>query len=178
MTGLTIKAAVKTFFDPSKAVTLAERQEQKRLMYAANYVKRVAQNSIKERRKKVKDLTDKEREEYRRAAYVAKVTGQPKPKLPRSKDASPPGSAFYSQTGLLKRFLFASYDPATRSAVIGPAKLNKPGLQPRTLELGGSSEIRTRNKRRQVHIAPRPYMNPALTRSQPKLLSLFANSVQ
>lgn len=177
MTGLSINAAVKTFFDPSKATTLVERQEQKRLMHAANYVKRTAQNSIKEKRKKVKELTDDERTEYRRAAYVAKVTGEPKPKLPRSKVASSPGSAPHSQTGLLKRFLFASYDPRRRAAVIGPAKLNKPHAQPRTLELGGNTEVGRGSKARRVRVAPRPYMNPALVKSRPRLLSLFAQSV-
>jgi hypothetical protein len=65
---------------------------------------------------------------------------------------SPPGSPPHSHTGLLKDLLFYSFDPATDTVVIGPAKLNQVNLDgdgqpvsgtvPQVLEYGGKIGVR------------------------------------
>lgn len=64
----------------------------------------------------------------------------------KRKKTSQPGSPPSSHTGLLKRFIFYSYDRLRRSVVIGPIRLNaRSGLNqgakgrtiPQTLEYGG-----------------------------------------
>lgn len=74
---------------------------------------------------------------------------------------SEPGRPPSSHTGLLKQFIYFSYDPAARSVVIGPAKLNRPGEAPRLLEEGGATNLRLRGRTFRAVYAPRPYMQPA-----------------
>lgn len=62
--------------------------------------------------------------------------------------ASKPGEPPMLRTGLLKRFLFYGYDKASRSVVIGPAKLARTADAPQVLEYGGSSAILVRSKKR------------------------------
>ncbi len=67
--------------------------------------------------------------------------------LPRRKKASKPGRPPSNVTGLLKRFIFFSYDPIEQSVIIGPAKTNQlffnsdgqpvKGTVPEALEYGG-----------------------------------------
>jgi len=102
--------------------------------------------------------------------------------LRRKKGAAPPGQPPHSHTGLLKRFLYFAYEPASDSVVIGPAKLNKPGAAPRVLEHGGKALIQQRRRgkvvRRRVSIEARPFMGPALEKERPKLPKLWAGSVR
>ena len=51
------------------------------------------------------------------------------------KKPSEPGQPPSSHTGLLRRFIFFSYEPRQRSVVIGPARLNKTGDAPRAMKL-------------------------------------------
>lgn len=102
--------------------------------------------------------------------------------LRRRKGAAPPGQPPHSHTGLLKRFLYFAYEPASDSVVIGPAKLNKPGAAPRVLEHGGKTLIHQRQRgkvvRRRVSIEARPFMGPALEKERPRLPKLWAGSVR
>ena len=102
--------------------------------------------------------------------------------LRRRKGPAPPGQPPHSHTGLLKRFLYFAYEPASDSVVIGPAKLNKPGAAPRVLEHGGKTMVQQRRRgrvvRRRVSIEARPYMGPALEKERPKLPKLWAGSVR
>jgi hypothetical protein len=121
------------------------------------------------------------RQSIRRAPYRArKPRGRARTDF-RTQSA-PPGAPPYSQTGLLKRFIFFGYDPQRESVVIGPAKLNKPGAAPRVLEHGGTATVLRRRRgkivRQRVRIAPRPFMGPALEKEQPKLPKLWAGSVR
>src|SRR5262245_52774098 len=59
--------------------------------------------------------------------------------------SSKPGAPPHSHTGLLKRFLFFSYDSAQRSVVVGPAKLNRGSGAPKVLEHGGRATIQSWN---------------------------------
>lgn len=100
----------------------------------------------------------------------------------KSKKPSAPGQPPKSHTGLLRDFLFFAFDPGARTVVIGPARLNKPGLAPQTLEHGGRATVYRRVKGQRkpatVHIAPRPYMAPALAKEAPKFASLWADTVK
>jgi len=102
--------------------------------------------------------------------------------LRRRKGPAPPGKPPSSHTGLLKKFIYFGYEPASDSVVIGPAKLNKPGAAPRVLEHGGKTVVKRRRRgrivRRQVKIEARPYMGPALKKELPKFPKLWAGSVR
>ena len=101
----------------------------------------------------------------------------------RRKRISRPGEPPSSHGGLLKRYILFGYDPARRSVVIGPMRLNqKVGNAPEALERGGTSVIayglRRNRRKKRVKIRPRPYMGPAFEREQPKLPAMWANSVR
>ena len=97
----------------------------------------------------------------------------------RRRRSSLPGTAPTNQTGLLKSFIFFSYDPAARSVVIGPERLgSKDGTVPRLLEHGGRTTIRRGGKRIRVRIAPRPYMGPAMQKELPALPAMWRSSVR
>lgn len=51
--------------------------------------------------------------------------------------ASKPDEPPHSHSGLLKNFIFYNYDPATKSVVVGPQKLNPSPTAPKALEYGG-----------------------------------------
>jgi hypothetical protein len=84
---------------------------------------------------------------------------------------------------LLKRFLFFSWEPTTRSVVIGPAKLNGTiGSAPEALEKGKRTKIvSTRNHqrvKRTATIRPRPFMAPAVAKELKTLPSKWTKSVR
>jgi hypothetical protein len=92
--------------------------------------------------------------------------------------SSLPGRPPYDQTGLLKKFLFFSYDFSTRSVVIGPAKLNRRGKAPAVLEYGGSTIVGRGSTRRLGYIKPRPYMEPAFDEGIKRGASLWKDSIK
>ena len=101
----------------------------------------------------------------------------------KRKRTSAPGKPPSSHTGLLRRFIFFSYDRERRSVVIGPARLNqKVGDAPHALEYGGMSTVvegpRGRRLTRRVRIRARPYMGPAFERERPKLPAMWRDSVK
>lgn len=100
----------------------------------------------------------------------------------KGKKSSVPGKPPKSHTGLLKDFIYFVYEPRSRSVVVGPAKLNKPGLAPATLEHGGTTTIvkRVHGKRthKNVRIAARPYAKPALDKERPKFAQFWADTVK
>ena len=73
------------------------------------------------------------------------------------KTASAPGSPPHSHTGILRRFLYFSFDSATRTVVVGPARTNQvffdkdrrpvTGTVPRVQAYGGQITI----KEEQLH---------------------------
>lgn len=94
---------------------------------------------------------------------------------------STPGSPPFSQTGLLRDNILFAFDPASRSVVVGAARIGRSTGAPETLEFGGTTVVeRRRNGRREkatVAIAARPYMAPALAREASKLPEQLRNSV-
>lgn len=99
----------------------------------------------------------------------------------RKKGSAPPGKPPHVHTGLLSRFVYFGYDPASDSVVVGPAGFKR-STAPNVLEFGGKSEVRTRRRgkvaRRRVTIEARPFMGPALEKERPKLPALWAGSVK
>lgn len=103
--------------------------------------------------------------------------------ISKRKKPSAVGQPPSSHTGLLKKFIFFSYDPISRSVVIGPAKLNQKNNDiPRILEYGGTSTdvsgTRSHRKSRRVRIRARPFMGPALQAELPKLPAMWRASVK
>jgi hypothetical protein len=94
---------------------------------------------------------------------------------------SRPGQPPFSQTGLLRDHILFAFDPASRSVVVGPARLGRGTGAPETLEFGGTTIVeRRRDGRRErstVRIAARPYMAPALAREASRLPEQLRNSV-
>ena len=106
-----------------------------------------------------------------------------KSSIRKRRKSSEPGKPPSSHTGLLKQFIFFSFDPRNRSVVIGPEKLNaKIGSTPEVLEYGGSNVIATYRKKvvskHTVSIKARPYARPALEKELPKLPEMWRNSVK
>jgi hypothetical protein len=89
---------------------------------------------------------------------------------------SKPGEPPRSRTGLLKRFIFYSFDFGRRSVVIGPQRLtgrNK-GNAPRLLEHGGTAKSR----RHTAKIDARPFMGPAFDKGKQKLASFWKHTIK
>lgn len=103
----------------------------------------------------------------------------------RKKAVSKPGNPPYSHKGTLKKLLFFRYEPQARSVVIGPVAVGR-AEAPSSLEFGGKSTVPPRRRRgggrktkaRKVDVRPRPYMGPALERSQAKIPDAFAGIVE
>lgn len=88
----------------------------------------------------------------------------------RKKGPSEPGKPPRVVTGLLKRFLFFSYDRMTQSVVTGPVKLTgfkKAGEALTALEYGNQA------------VAARPFMTPAFQRKLDELMpDLWRDSIK
>ena len=115
--------------------------------------------------------------------FGAFVRRTAKSSIRKRKKVSPPGKPPTSRTGLLKKFIFFGYVPASDSVVVGPIMLNsKSGDTPRVLELGGkttvASGLKSKRKKRTVKIAARPYMTPAMDKELPKLPDMWKNSIK
>ncbi|NLW85067.1 MAG: hypothetical protein GXY41_11800 [Phycisphaerae bacterium] len=94
----------------------------------------------------------------------------------KRKASSAPGAPPSSHTGLLKRFIFFSFDPARKSVVIGPMRLteNNRGDAPSALEYGGTVTVDKKN----VTVRSRPYMGPAFEKEKAALPALWRDSVK
>ena len=98
----------------------------------------------------------------------------------KRKKTSAPGKPPTSQTGILKRFIFFSYEPNRKSVVIGPMRLtgSDRGEAPSALEYGGTATLKRDTDKTNVTIRPRPFMGPAFEKEKPKLPRLWKDSVQ
>lgn len=130
------------FFD--RVFNAADRAAKKGIERTAAYVRIAARNSIKPAAKHSKAMRARfvkgDREVY-------SAVGQPP----------------LSKTGLLRMFIYYAWDASTKSAVIGPARINR-GTEgaPHALEYGGT--VKTHDGR-PVRIRPRPYMRPAMLKA-------------
>jgi hypothetical protein len=93
----------------------------------------------------------------------------------KRKRISHPGEPPSSHIGLLKKFIYFGYDPASRSVVIGPVRLsqNGRGEAPALLEHGGPAKV----GKQRAKYKPRPYMGPAFEKEQPKLPAMWRDSI-
>ena len=112
--------------------------------------------------------------------FGAFVRQAAKSSIRKRKKPSAPGSPPSSHVGLLRKFIWFSYEPNRRSVVIGPARLsyNNRGQAPNLLEYGGTTTIRLRKRKKRVRIRARPYMGPAFEREKAQLPALWKNSIR
>lgn len=98
----------------------------------------------------------------------------------RRKGVSRPGQPPTSRTGLLKKFLFYTFDAQSQSVVIGPAQLKGSafGTAPEALEYGGTTTTQRRGGAGTVEIAARPFMGPAFEKGTAKLDEFWAKSLR
>lgn len=97
----------------------------------------------------------------------------------KRKKPSPAGSPPSSHVGLLKKLIYFGYDQSSKSVVIGPERLNSgKGQAPALLEYGGTTTIKSGDKRRRAVYRARPFMGPAMEKEQPKLPAMWAGSVK
>jgi len=124
-------------------------------------------------RKVVNELDIQTRQVF--SKFGAYVRQRAKRSIRTRKSASTPGAPPSSHTGLLKRFIFFSYDRQQRSVIIGPVRLQgqTQGEAPSLLEHGGATTIVRRKKRKQITIQPRPFMAPAFEAEQKFLPPLW-----
>lgn len=155
---LKVKAATKLFFDRQSVIDRVGKARAKYLNRAGAMVRLAARRSIR-----------------------------------KSDKISKPGEAPKSHGAhLLRDKILYALDKTNDDAMIGPAKLNKPGTAPATLEHGGEAMMptykwerdaaghvtrRVYTGKKQVTIAARPFMGPALEKVRPQLSQLWANTV-
>ncbi len=133
-------------------------------------IRTIARRSMKKaRRKRLTEISNDERMQFRARQEIAKREGRPAPKLPFA--PSKPGEPPRVRAGQLKQFLYFAFDPASKSVVVGPAKLPSSSALPvpAILEFGGTSEG--------SRIAPRPYMRPALDVFKGQYTRLWQDSI-
>lgn len=115
-------------------------------------------------------------------SYVRRSARQLIKNPTKSKPHSAPGEPPRNQLGLLKNFIFFSFDPVARSVVIGPVKLPRTGNAPEALEYGGPTTISVRqgNRRKKVRkvIEARPYMQPAFDKNKDKITDMWRDAVK
>lgn len=155
---LKVKAATKLFFDREKVIRQVGKARAKYLNRAGGLVRITARRSIR-----------------------------------KSDKTSVPGAPPTSHgEHLLRNKILYALDQQRYDAIVGPAKLNKPGTAPATLEHGGDATIdtyiwerdaagnitrRVRTGKKQITIAARPFMGPALEKVRPQLSKLWADTV-
>jgi len=124
-------------------------------------------------RKVVNELDVKTRQVF--SKFGAYVRQRAKRSIRKRQSSSPPDAPPSSHTGLLKRFIFFSYDRQQRSVIIGPVRLQgqTQGEAPSLLEHGGVTTIVRRKKRKQIPIQPRPFMAPAFEAEQKQLPAMW-----
>lgn len=169
--GLTIDKAKGAFFDSKKVVDAVSKQERANLSKAGAFIRRTAVFSIRS-----------------------------------GNGVSKPGQPPKSHTGILKRFLYFAFDFSSRSVVVGPALTNQTSASmalgntiPGILEIGGresitevqsphsgqwvkrNSKLRYQQdwpeRKRQIDVAARPFMVPALQANIAKIPGVWKDSV-
>lgn len=115
--------------------------------------------------------------------FGAFVRTRSRSSIRKRKATSKPGQPPTSRTGLLKKFIFFSYDEATKTVVIGPAAFRANTVAPELLEKGGTALVSPRITRkwqppRLAKYAARPYMQPAFAAELPAFLATLKDSVK
>ena len=167
MLGMKINAAKSNFFDRAKVINAVDKAARKILSKVGAFIRQDAKQSIRPARMKpLGALSEKERKSYERRVREWKARGKGGPKPRRPLQHSRPGDPPRSILGLLRKLIFFVWDPARKSVVIGPAKINSKSDAPSALEHGAGK------------IRRRPYMQPAYERNKAKIAAMWRNSVK
>jgi hypothetical protein len=88
-----------------------------------------------------------------------------------------PGEPPRTHEGSVRRLIWFSWDPSTRSVVIGPVPYKK-GEAPELLEFGGTVTRRVHGKPRVMRYRKFPFMGPALEAEMPNLPKAWSAAVR
>ncbi len=178
--------SVEWFFDRERVMTEVDKGTLGALKSSGSYVRKSAQNSIKKGRPTAARRIRGEGGRFMKNQSAATGT-----------TPSAPGTPPNTKRGFQKKNTFYAYDPVNRSVVIGP--LWFPVIN-NLIEFGGSAQYEmwanpkgrtcvTLGKTpqrggpwkhigsRMQHYPARPYMFPALERSQQKIASFFGKII-
>lgn len=183
---------VQRFFFDKPVVHALDNATRDALSQSGSFIMRAARSLIrKARQMKDGEMDDEQKAIFDRRTLAWKIGKKQGPKPKRPLKSSEPGEPPRSITGLLRKFIYFAYDPATRSVVIGPAKLDKSTGAPATLEYGGQATItkfRTvtgadgktyiAKRKERIVIEPRPFMAPAYESAKKDLATKWRDSVR
>lgn len=115
--------------------------------------------------------------------FGAFVRTRSRSSIRKRKRASNPGEPPSSHTGILKRFIFFSYDAKNKSVVVGPTPLRSDSTAPELLEHGGAGITskfinRRGQERRRGQWRARPFMKPAFDAELPGFLQSLKDSIK
>lgn len=115
--------------------------------------------------------------------FGAFVRTRSRSSIRKRRAASVPGQPPSSHTGLLKKFVFFSYDTEAKTVVIGPAALRSNATAPELLEYGGKGVTsrfvnRRGQQRRTGYWRARPFMRPAYEKELPGYLQSLKDSIK
>jgi hypothetical protein len=174
---------VENFFDRPKVIAAIDEASRESLAKAGGAIRVTARNSMKPT--PIRRRADREQKAKAAGRQLRPQTARAKARMLASAHA-PPGSPPRYNIGLLRDLLFFSWDPGTRSLVIGPVGFSRSKV-PEVLEQGGSIMVSVATRkvqgqplkrvRKQVQIAARPYMSPALAKNIQKIPEFWKNSV-
>jgi len=124
-----------------------------------------------------------------RAGALVRVTARRS--IRKRKKTSQPGQPPSSHTGHLRNLIFFGYDQAHRTVVVGPRPYKQRGNRQtgaQVLEYGGRIRARRWQAARRGQRAgwqnqiwnyrPRPYMRPALAKTQDQIAEIWRDSVK
>jgi len=158
----TVKQAKNSFFDRAAVLKKLEAGRRQALSKAGAFVRKSARDLLRYREDP--SPPGKPPSVHRTMTRPGKPTRSGKPR--KTQGVSP-----------LREFVFFAYDEASKTCVVGPARLNKPGNAPSALEYGGTAVVRRDGRDVTVRIAARPYMAPALAQGLADLPPRFRDLV-
>lgn len=188
-----VSMAISTFFDKSIVEKRLDKATRKSLSMVGAFVRSDAIRAINRfggTKRKLK-VVDENLDPVLVSRSKNGVVPSGKQQQVRTRDSSKPGEPPMSQTGLLKKFLFFSWDGSTNSVVIGPAAINRSSGAPSRLEFGGTTTMTVRYKRlddstlmrlkqpkkQTIKIEKRPYMGPALDKNRSVIADMYRHEL-
>lgn len=178
MIGMKINQAKAGFFTSEAVMKAVDKQTRSILMRVGGLIKVTAQRSMRPaKQKSLGDMTDKERKtfEIRQREWQKGDRQGKKPRRPLA--SSKPGEPPRTITKLLRKHTYFVYEPEKNGVVIGPARLNKPGLAPEVLEFGGTAQVGKANPKT-IQVKARPFMGPAYEENKAKVAEFYRDSVK
>lgn len=85
------------------------------------------------------------------------------------------GQVVQQPSSPMRELIFFSYDPTTRSVVVGPTLGGSKSSAPEMQEHGGTNVIAVDGVRKIAHYRPRPFMRPAFDKELAKVEGYFMN---